>query len=213
QVLRRLTAVRDWSGGTRIGESLAQFNREWSHLVDRRTIVIVLSDGWDTGEPELLAGELLRIKRRAGRVIWLNPLLGNPSYEPLTRGMAAGLPLVDDFGAAHHLASLRGPAAHLPLESLAEIRRPLHSTTAALREFCNRLQKAAGSFTRFPRPSAWRLACNHFKVLARGDRRLGSGAKDRDTGHPAARGHRPRSTAGPGSLPPPPSLQFPYPPS
>src|SRR5947207_12095777 len=65
QVLRRLTDVRDWSGGTRIGESLAQFNREWSRVVDRRTIVIVLSDGWDTGEPDLLAGELLRIKRRS----------------------------------------------------------------------------------------------------------------------------------------------------
>ncbi|OLB97340.1 MAG: hypothetical protein AUH30_10440 [Candidatus Rokubacteria bacterium 13_1_40CM_68_15] len=115
QVLRRLTDVRDWSGGTRIGESLAQFNREWSHLVDRRTIVIVLSDGWDTGEPELLAGELLRIKRRAGRLIWLNPLLGNPSYEPLTRGMAAALPLVDDFAAAHNLASLRELASRLTL--------------------------------------------------------------------------------------------------
>ena len=107
QVLRRLTEVRDWSGGTRIGESLAQFNREWPSLVDRRTIVIVLSDGWDTGEPEVLATELLRIKRRAGRVIWLNPLLGNPSYEPLTRGMAAALPLVDHFAAAHNLAALR----------------------------------------------------------------------------------------------------------
>ena len=115
QVLRRLTGVRDWSGGTRIGESLAQFNREWSRVVDRRTIVIVLSDGWDTGEPDLLAGELLRIKRRAGRVIWLNPLLGNPSYEPLTRGMAAALPLVDDFAAAHNLASLRDLAARLTL--------------------------------------------------------------------------------------------------
>jgi uncharacterized protein with von Willebrand factor type A (vWA) domain len=107
QVLRRLTEVRDWSGGTRIGESIAQFNREWSHLVDRQTIVIVLSDGWDTGEPEALAAELLRIKRRAGRLIWLNPLLGNPSYEPLTRGMAAALPLVDDFAPAHNLAALR----------------------------------------------------------------------------------------------------------
>ncbi len=107
QVLRRLTEVRDWSGGTRIGESIAQFNRDWSHLVDRRTIVIVLSDGWDTGEPDLLAGELLRIRRRAGRLIWLNPLLGNPSYEPLTRGMAAALPLVDDFAPAHNLAALR----------------------------------------------------------------------------------------------------------
>ncbi len=115
QALRRLTEVRDWSGGTRIGESLAAFNREWPHLVDRRTIVIVLSDGWDTGEPELLAAELMRIKRRAGRVLWLNPLLGNPSYEPLTRGMAAALPLVDDFAAAHNLAALRELAGKLTI--------------------------------------------------------------------------------------------------
>ena len=115
QVLRRLTAVRDWSGGTKIGESLAQFNREWPRLADRRTIVIILSDGWDTGEPELLAAELLRIKRRAGRVIWLNPLLGNPSYEPLTRGMAAALPLIDDFAPGHNLAALRDLANKLSL--------------------------------------------------------------------------------------------------
>ena len=115
QVLRRLTEVRDWSGGTKIGESLAQFNREWPHMVDRRTIVIVLSDGWDTGEPDVLATELLRIKRRAARVIWLNPLLGNPSYEPLTRGMAAALPLIDDFAAGHNLAALRDLAGKLHL--------------------------------------------------------------------------------------------------
>jgi uncharacterized protein with von Willebrand factor type A (vWA) domain len=113
QALRRLTEVRDWSGGTRIGESLATFNREWPHLVDRKTIVIVLSDGWDTGEPDVLARELMRIKRSAGRLLWLNPLLGNPSYEPLTRGMAAALPLVDRFAAAHNLASLRDLAGHL----------------------------------------------------------------------------------------------------
>ena len=115
EVLRRLTAVRDWSGGTRIGESLGEFNRRWPGLVDRRTIVIILSDGWDTGDPEVLAAELLRIKRRAGRVIWLNPLLGNPSYEPLTRGMAAALPLVDQFAAAHNLAALRSLAGTLRL--------------------------------------------------------------------------------------------------
>jgi uncharacterized protein len=114
-VLRRLQELRDWSGGTRIGESLAEFNRSWSHLVDRRTIVILLSDGWDTGDPEVLATELLRIKRRAGRVIWLNPLLGNPSYQPLTRGMAAALPLVDHFAAAHNLAALRELADRLHL--------------------------------------------------------------------------------------------------
>ncbi len=113
--LRRLTDVRGFSGGTRIGESLQEFNRNWSHLVDRHTIVVLLSDGWDTGEPDLLAHELLTIKRRAARLIWLNPLLGNPSYEPLTRGMAVALPLIDHFAAAHNLASLRDLASHLVL--------------------------------------------------------------------------------------------------
>jgi uncharacterized protein with von Willebrand factor type A (vWA) domain len=113
RALRRLTEVRDWSGGTRIGESIREFNQTWGRLVDRRTIVLLLSDGWDTGEPEVLAKEMLTLKRRAARVIWLNPLLGNPSYEPLTRGMAAALPLVDHFAAAHNLASLRELAGHL----------------------------------------------------------------------------------------------------
>ena len=115
QVLRRLTEVRDWSGGTRIGASLAEFNARWGHILDRRTIVLVLSDGWDTGEPEVLAAELLRIRRRAARVIWLNPLLGNASYEPLTRGMAAALPFLDHFLAAHNLESLRALAGKLSL--------------------------------------------------------------------------------------------------
>ena len=115
QALRRLTEVRDWSGGTRIGEAIREFNQSWSYLADRRTIVLILSDGWDTGEPEVLAQEMLALKRRAGRVLWLNPLLGNPSYEPLTRGMAAALPLVDHFAAAHNLSSLRELATHLTL--------------------------------------------------------------------------------------------------
>jgi uncharacterized protein len=115
RMLQSLREVRDWSGGTRIGESLAQFEHDHGGLVDRRTIVIILSDGWDTGEPEILANALLRIKRRAARVLWLNPLLGNPSYEPLTRGMAAALPLVDHFAAAHNLAALRELANHLTL--------------------------------------------------------------------------------------------------
>jgi uncharacterized protein len=115
RALRRLTEVRDWSGGTRIGEAIRDFNQEWGRLVDRRTIVLILSDGWDTGEPDLLAQEMLTLKRRAGRVLWLNPLLGNPSYEPLTRGMAAALPLVDHFAAAHNLSSLRELATHLTL--------------------------------------------------------------------------------------------------
>jgi hypothetical protein len=113
--LKRLTEVRDFSGGTRIGEALREFNLKWRHLVDRHTIVLILSDGWDTGEPEVLATEMLALKRIAGRLLWLNPLLGNPSYEPLTRGMAAALPLVDRFAAAHNLASLRDLASHLTI--------------------------------------------------------------------------------------------------
>jgi hypothetical protein len=113
--LKRLTEVRDFSGGTRIGEALREFNLKWRHLVDRHTIVLILSDGWDTGEPEVLATEMLALKRIAGRLLWLNPLLGNPSYEPLTRGMAAALPLVDRFAAAHNLAILRDLASHLTI--------------------------------------------------------------------------------------------------
>ncbi len=107
EALDRLTAVGDWSGGTRIGASLAQFNRDWAHLVDRQTVVIILSDGWDTGGPELLVSALTHLRRRARRVIWLNPLLGSPGYQPLARGMAAALPLVDQFAPAHNLHSLR----------------------------------------------------------------------------------------------------------
>jgi uncharacterized protein with von Willebrand factor type A (vWA) domain len=105
--LEALAAVRDWSGGTRIGESLARFNALWgARLVDRRTVVVILSDGWDTGDPEVLAREVDGIRRRARRLVWLNPLLGQPDYQPLTRGMAAALPLVHAFLPAHNLASL-----------------------------------------------------------------------------------------------------------
>ncbi len=107
QSLVALAAVTDWSGGTRIGESLDRFVREWGRrLVDRRTVVIVLSDGWDTGDPDLLASALERIRQRGARLLWLNPLLGQPDYTPETRGMAAALPLVHAFLPAHNLASL-----------------------------------------------------------------------------------------------------------
>jgi uncharacterized protein with von Willebrand factor type A (vWA) domain len=112
--LRQLSgAVLGWSGGTRIGASLAALNASWSRLVDHRTVVVILSDGWDTGDPEQLADELQILARRAGRVVWLNPLLGSPSYEPLTRGMQAALRHVDVFAPAHNLASLRALGRHL----------------------------------------------------------------------------------------------------
>ncbi|HEX6046572.1 MAG TPA: VWA domain-containing protein [Pyrinomonadaceae bacterium] len=116
RALERLSAkVHGWSGGTRIGESLAGFNLEWLRRIDKRTVVIILSDGWDTGEPQQLATALSQLQQRAGRVIWLNPLLGSSTYEPLTRGMQAALPFIDVFAPAHDLASLRALEPHLVL--------------------------------------------------------------------------------------------------
>ena len=102
-----------WSGGTRIGESIETVRSTWPRLFDRRTAVIVLSDGWDTGDPEVLGEALRQLRRRAGRIIWLNPLLGSPSYQPLTRGMQAALPHLDIFAPAHDIASLERLASHL----------------------------------------------------------------------------------------------------
>jgi uncharacterized protein with von Willebrand factor type A (vWA) domain len=116
QALAHLSAnVSGWSGGTLIGPSIAAFNAEWARLADRRTIVIILSDGWDTGEPEELASSLAALKRRAGKLIWLNPLLGSTTYQPLTRGMQAALPHIDVFAPAHDFASLRALERHLVL--------------------------------------------------------------------------------------------------
>ncbi len=106
--LERLTAaVPDWSGGTRIGECLEAFAaRHLDELVDSRTVVVVLSDGLDRGEPERLARAMRRIQARARRILWLNPLLGDPRYQPTARGMAAALPYVDALLPVHNLESL-----------------------------------------------------------------------------------------------------------
>src|SRR6266540_2490613 len=114
--LKRLgTDVRGWSGGTLIGVSVAAFNFGWPKLVDKRAVVIILSDGWDTGEPEDLGAALADLRRRAGKLIWLNPLLGNSSYQPLVRGMQVALPHIDVFAPLHNLASLRALEKHLIL--------------------------------------------------------------------------------------------------
>jgi len=105
--------VHDWSGGTRIGACLSTFNAEWGKLVDRRTVVVILSDGWDTGDPLELATALETLAARSRRLVWLNPLLGSPGYEPLTRGMQTALPHVGVFASAHDLASLRALEKHL----------------------------------------------------------------------------------------------------
>jgi uncharacterized protein with von Willebrand factor type A (vWA) domain len=100
-------SVHDFSGGTRIGQAVADFNRRWARRVlGHGAVVIVVSDGWDRGDPEQLAAELSRLRRMSHRLIWLNPLLGSEGYEPVTRGMAAALPYTDDFLAAHNVRAL-----------------------------------------------------------------------------------------------------------
>jgi uncharacterized protein with von Willebrand factor type A (vWA) domain len=108
---RAAARVGDWSGGTRIGASLATLNRAHGSRVGRGAIVVLLSDGWDRGDPGLLGSELARLGRCAHRLIWLNPLKAHPDYEPLTRGMKAALPHVDHFLAGNSLASLEQLAA------------------------------------------------------------------------------------------------------
>lgn len=94
-------------GGTRIGESLATFNR-WhaARVIHSRTAVMIVSDGYDTGEPERLAAEMRRLSRRCRRIIWLNPLIGWKGYAPEARAMQAALPYIDLFAPAHSLESL-----------------------------------------------------------------------------------------------------------
>lgn len=106
--------VPDWAGGTRIGEALRRFNVDWARRVmGHAPVVLLISDGWDRGEPGRLGAEMARLQRGCHRLIWLNPLLGSPRYRPLTRGMQAALPWIDDFLPVHNLASLDALAVHL----------------------------------------------------------------------------------------------------
>ena len=99
--------VLDWSGGTRIGNTIREFNVKWSRRVmSRGPVVLIISDGWDRGDPTLLSKEMARLQRSCHRLIWLNPLLGNARYQPLTQGMQAALPYIDDFLPVHNLLSV-----------------------------------------------------------------------------------------------------------
>ncbi len=99
--------VTDWSGGTRIGESFREFNQLWARRVLRSSaVVVIVSDGWDRGDPALVAQETSRLQRSCHRLIWLNPLASTPGYQPLAGGMNAALPFIDDFVPAGTLASL-----------------------------------------------------------------------------------------------------------
>lgn len=108
EALRRASAAApDWAGGTRIGEAIKRFNWLWARRVLRQgAAVLVISDGWDRGDADLLGREMARLARSSHRLIWLNPLAGRPGFQPLTRGLVAALPHVDDFLPVHDLASL-----------------------------------------------------------------------------------------------------------
>jgi uncharacterized protein with von Willebrand factor type A (vWA) domain len=106
--------AQGWAGGTRIGESLAQFNREHApRVVHGRTAVLVLSDGYDTGEPQQLSDELAQLRRRARRVVWINPLCNRPGYAPTCQGMQAAMPHLDLLAPGGDLASLRSVLPNL----------------------------------------------------------------------------------------------------
>jgi hypothetical protein len=117
--------VLDFAGGTRIGRSVHDFNRHWARRVlGHGAIVIVISDGWDRGDPKVLGAEMQRLQRSCFRLIWLNPLLGLPEYQPITIGMRTALQYVDDFMPSHNLASLERLARGLgQLERRRPVRR------------------------------------------------------------------------------------------
>jgi len=105
-------AVGDWSGGTRIGASIQAFNDTWGvRGMARGAVVVICSDGWDRGDPALVASEMARLSRVAWRVVWVNPLKATDGYAPLARGMAAALPFVDQFVEGHSVSSLERLAA------------------------------------------------------------------------------------------------------
>jgi uncharacterized protein len=100
-------AVADWAGGTRLGEGVREFNDRWGvRGMARGAVVVLLSDGWDRGDPDVLAEQMARLHRVAHRVVWVNPLKATPGYAPLARGMAAALPHVDEFVEGHSVAAL-----------------------------------------------------------------------------------------------------------
>jgi len=110
---RAAGAVADFSGGTRIGAAIAELNRVHGRRVGRGSVVVILSDGWDRGEPDVLGAEMARLRRSAHRLVWLNPLAAHPDFEPLTRGMRAAVPHTDELLAGNSLASLEQLAAIL----------------------------------------------------------------------------------------------------
>ncbi len=108
EVVRHMsTQVHDWAGGTNIGGCLRELNeQQGSQMLSSHTIAVILSDGWDQGDADVMRNEMEQLRRRVQRIIWLNPLLGNANYQPLCRGMQTALPFLDYFIPAHNLESL-----------------------------------------------------------------------------------------------------------
>ena len=107
-------SVPDWSGGTRIGGAIKEFHQSWGRRVlNGGPVVLLISDGWDRGDPAVLRAQIARLQHRCYRLVWLNPLIGTTGYSPLTRGLQAALPYVDDFLPARTLTNLADLAAHL----------------------------------------------------------------------------------------------------
>lgn len=100
--------IKIWSGGTKIGESLSQFNQEFGkRYVNHQTVVIILSDGWETGNLEVLSGAMETLHKQAHKILWLNPLAGNPNFQANTLGMQAAMPFINHFAPVHNLESLK----------------------------------------------------------------------------------------------------------
>jgi len=118
KTLSRLSEeVNNWSGGTNIGESLYQFKKFYgTKLIDKDAIIIIVSDGWDTGEMDKLESTILYMQKKSHRVLWLNPLASNPDYKPSTRAMEIAMPYIDVFSAAHNIESLKAISHHLQLK-------------------------------------------------------------------------------------------------
>ena len=144
-------AVPDWSGGTRIGAAIRQFHQQWTRRSLRGgPVVLLISDGWDRGDPDVLRAQIARLQRSCHRLIWLNPLIGTVGYEPLTRGLQAALPFVDDFLPARTLTNLADLALHLNTLSARASRTssPTHIVVAPFDDGHLRLiyvQRAPGS--------------------------------------------------------------------
>jgi uncharacterized protein len=137
--------VNDWAGGTRIGESFRTFNQKWARRSLRSSgVVIVVSDGWDRGDPALVAAETARLRRNCHRLVWLNPLAGTPGYQPLAGGMRAAFPYVDDFLPAGTVASLERLGEILGGVRSADTRRGSEAAAHAALPVAAEAAEAAG---------------------------------------------------------------------